>query len=439
MWLTGVVRVAETSQPQPSADSSVSFPVAGHMVEADTPATYRLPNVSSSALRPRVVAEYAPPQGVLPQRPLSQNQPFSYSRSIALRPRTTQSPTFPVVAVHQKMDVSSGIHYLPTTAELTAQLLPAVQRGYGLAQRGALYAAQTEFVQVLRRVAQAKDAASGSNDHSRALAAGLRALDEAEDFVPRGLQLEADLDVWIVASSHRTPVLPAYSEELSPYAAVTLYHAYAERQLAQAVAGEQAGSMALHGLGKIDARLAERSDDDVQLVRSATTMYSAALAARGDNHLAANELAVLLCRNGRPVEAARLFERTIDLAATATAYHNLAVAQQKLGLQLQAAANERESQRLAAWERASGAVSRRAGVEWVSPADMARVAQPTPMVHAMPPAVAKKSPWQRTVELAKSLPLPSAGALKDEPLPSHGADAALPFAAPTLSNDTRRR
>ncbi len=65
--------------------------------------------------------------------------------------------------------------YMPTANELNVQLLPAVQRGYDLAQRGALFAAQTEFVQVLRRVAQARDAASRSNEHSRALAAGLRA------------------------------------------------------------------------------------------------------------------------------------------------------------------------------------------------------------------------------------------------------------------------
>ena len=59
--------------------------------------------------------------------------------------------------------------FRPRSSELTTQLLPAVQRGYNLAQRGAFFAARTEFIQVLRRVAQAKDAASGTNEHSRAL------------------------------------------------------------------------------------------------------------------------------------------------------------------------------------------------------------------------------------------------------------------------------
>ena len=270
----------------------------------------------------------------------------------------------------------AALAYPATKSELTNQLLPAVQRGYNLAQHGAFFAARTEFIQVLRRVAQAKDAGSSTDDHARALAAGLRALDEADDFVPQGVQLEAELDVRKVASSHRTPVLRDYPEEVLPQEAVVLYHSYAQQELSIAASGEQAGSMALYGLGKVNARLAERRDDDVQLTRGAMTMYSAALDACPDNHMAANELGVLLCRTGHAAEAVDRFTRAIDLAPNATAYHNLAVAQQKLGMAGQAAANEQESQRLAALDRSAGAVSRRAGVQWVSPAEMARVTQP---------------------------------------------------------------
>ncbi|MEX0586266.1 MAG: hypothetical protein WD176_06465, partial [Pirellulales bacterium] len=294
--------------------------------------------------------------------------------------------------------------FVPMTSELSPQLLPAVRRGYALAQRGAMYAARAEFVQVLRRVVQAKDAAANSDAHSQALAAGLRAIDEAEDFVPDGVRVEAELDVRIVASSHRTPVLGEWPEEVSPHEAVALYHRYAQEQLVAAVAGEQAGSMALHGLGKVSATLAERGNGDPALVRHAMTMYSAALSACPNNHLAANELGVLLVREGRADEAARLFERTIDMAPSATTYHNLSVAQGKLGFPGEAAANEQESQRLAAVERATGAVSRRAGVEWVSPDQMSGVAQPglTPTAQVPPQP---KSRWQKTVEMARSLPL----------------------------------
>jgi tetratricopeptide (TPR) repeat protein len=316
--------------------------------------------------------------------------------------------------------------------DLTSQLLPAVQRGFGLAQRGAMYAARTEFVQVLRRVAQAQDAAAGSNEHSRSLAAGLRALDEAEDFVPDGVQLEAELDVRTTASSHRTNILPPEPEEVLPSTAVMLYHGYAQDQLKQAIAGEQAGSMALYGLGTIYGRLAERKDDDVQLSRSAMTMYAAALGACPNNHLAANELGVLVCRNGQAEEAAALFMQAINFAPSAVAYHNLAIAQQRSGQPATAAANEMESQRLAALERARGDVSRRAGVRWVTPQEMARASQPVNRTSAAvaqpqaPPPPTTKSTWQRVTESTKALPFPGRRT-KEDLGPVQGERVARPM------------
>jgi hypothetical protein len=324
--------------------------------------------------------------------------------------------------------------YTPSSAELTGQLLPAVQRGCNLAQRGALFAAKAEFIQVIRRVAQANDAEWGTDQHSRALAEGLRALDEAADFVPDGTGLEGELDVQIAASSHRTPIVRQGRADVAPHTAVALYHSLAQERLAAAVGGQQSGSMALYGLGKIHARLAERNHDDILSTRSAMTMYAAALAACPSNHLAANELGVLLCRNGHPGEAARLFERSIDHSPRATTYHNLAVAQQRMGMTGPAIANRQEADRLAAWERSTGAVSRRAGVEWVSPSEMAHVASPplpavpvaenaippglptaqnapSPIPNTAPPVV-PKSPWQKATEIAKRLPLPGAGSEK---------------------------
>jgi tetratricopeptide (TPR) repeat protein len=409
--------------------------VAGDVVDAQSPALYRLPRVSTFApppTKPSVVQQLpavapSPPQsaGSIPARQRTEMDSQAVKIQRGVNRRTVEIEAAPALQIAQpkvedvpRFDMPTfklpaataptpamAAPYAPTTTELTPQLIPAVQRGYAMAQRGAMYAARAEFVQVLRRIAQAKDAANNSDNHSQALAAGLRAIDEAEDFVPDGVQLEAELDVRIVASSHRTPVLGDCPADASPHEAVALYHRYAQDQLVAAVGGEQAGSMVLHGMGKISATLAQRASGDPAMKRSAVTMYSAALATCPSNHLAANELGVLLVRDGRADEAARLFERTIDIAPSATAYHNLAVAQGKLGFHREAAANEEEAQRLAALERASGAVSRRAGVEWVSPDEMAGVAQPalTRTGHVPP-----KSLWRKTVDMARSLPMPGA-------------------------------
>jgi tetratricopeptide (TPR) repeat protein len=185
-------------------------------------------------------------------------------------------------------------------------------------------------------------------------------------------------------------MLSDHEDDILPQDAVTLYHTFAQQRLAHAALDEQAGSMALYGLGKVYARLGERRDDDVQCIRGAMTMYCAALDACPTNNLAANELGVLLCRTGHPAEAIENFTRAIDVAPTATAYHNLAVAQQKLGLAAESAVNERESLRLAAMERAAGATSKRAGVQWVSPEEMSRVLQPAPLTAGNDSAIATR-------------------------------------------------
>ncbi len=297
----------------------------------------------------------------------------------------------------------------PTNANLTEQMLPAVQRGFAMARRKALYAAKTEFVQVLRRIAQANDAATNSTMHSAALASGLRTIDEAEDFMPGGVQLEGDIDVRMIASTHRTDVLPAGTQPISPYEAVALYHGYAQQRLEEAVAHEQAGSMALHGLGVVHSQLADREDGDVRLSRYSMTMYSAALGVCPNNHLAANELGVIVYRSGRPAEAVGLFQQAIDFAPSAIAYHNLAMAQQRLGLAGQAAANESESQRLAAKERSRGEVSQRTGVRWVTPEELKNTSPPidrSESVVSEPQPVKQpesKSRWQRVVDSTRSL------------------------------------
>lgn len=366
--LLGNARSATAEQP-PEVN-----PVSGEIAEADAPTTYRLPLIGLCDLAEEHLALGTPP----PAPPAS-----ATTDDAAPAPST------------------AGLAFPANSNELTKQLLPAVQRGYNLAQRGAFLAARTEFIQVLRRVAQAKDATTGTSEFSTALAAGLRAMDEAEDFVPEGAQLEGELNVRSMASSHRTPVFSERTEDVLPQEAVGLYHKFAQERLAHAAVDEQSGSMALYGLGKVYQRLAEQRDDDVTCIRGAMTMYCAALDACPNNNLAANELGVLQCRTGHPNAAIENFQRAISIAPSATAYHNLAVAQQKLGLEPQSAANEQESQRLAAWDRANGAVSRRAGVQWVSPAELARVSQPAQLGQATTESATATKPQSPTQQRSR--------------------------------------
>jgi tetratricopeptide (TPR) repeat protein len=388
-YVSGCLLMAASMTSMVSAEGGgKSLPVHGETVDAEGQAAYRLPLIG--LCDPAEEGVVTGESGAISKAPAKPDD-ATVSGGGDAKPQAAEGPRS-----------GASLAIPPTSGALTTQLLPAVQRGYNLAQRGAFFAARTEFIQVLRRIAQAKDAAAGTDEHSRELAAGLRAMDEADDFVPLGAQLEAELDLQKVASAHRTPVLHGHTEPVLPQDAVALYHSYAQEQLSKATVDERAGSMALYGLGKVYARLAERRDDDVQYVRCAMTMYCASLDACPDNNLAANELGVLLCRTGHPAEAVTNFVRAIDTAPSATAYHNLAVAQQKLGMAAQGMANEQESQRLTAMDRATGAISKRAGVQWVSPEELARCSQPAALgpatasepMTASRPAAATPTTWR---------------------------------------------
>jgi tetratricopeptide (TPR) repeat protein len=408
--------------PLRPADPDDTLPVAGDPSDTELPPMYRLPPVGRVELQPESTSSGSILDGAPREEP------------VAPPADTWELPPLDIAADGEDTDaavaprIDETLLFTPDSRELTQQLLPAIRRAHDLAQRGALYAAQTEFIQVVRRISQVKDAESGTEQHSRALADGLRALDEAGDFIPDGAALEGELDVRIVASAHRTAVVRDWPTVVAPHAAIALYHQFANERLAFAVGGEQAGSVALYGLGKMHARLAELNDHDLRSTRNAMTMYRAALAVCPSNHLAANELGVLACRQGDPAEAVRLFEQAIDGAPTATAYHNLAIAQQKLGLYGPAGANQQEAERLAAWDRAHSALSRRLGIQWVSPHQLAQVASPPGIVTgvggpSMPESLptgqnapmpqpivsrpdAPKSPWQKVAAFTKSLPVP---------------------------------
>lgn len=303
------------------------------------------------------------------------------------------------------------LSYTASTNDLSKRLSGDVQAGFKLGKSGAVYAARSKFVSVLRQIAQAKDAEAGSNDHTTALAEGLRTLDDADDFVPRGNALEAELDVAAIASSHG---LRLVGERTSSHEAIARYSQHAAAKLAQAAAGEPAGSMALYGLGKSYARL-EAQGDAPTAGRKGTVMFRAAVNTNTENYLAANELGVRLARAGRYQQASKVLRQAASQpSAIATIHANLAAVEQRIGNDQTAALAKSHSEQLAQSERASGQVSRRLGVEWVAPDQFRRGApqqvaaasipsphQPAAPVFTAAPPQRVESGWSGFVAKAK--------------------------------------
>ncbi len=216
---------------------------------------------------------------------------------------------------------------------VTQQADRLIEHGMSLASRGALYAARVEFIQALRMITQALDTLKGTTEHSRSLARGMQALEEADDFVPRGTQLEGNLNLSAIVVVHKTPVL--HDEDLSdmtPLVALQRYYTYAQDQFAKACGGEPVASRALYGIGKLHTELGGQSGDASRLNGpKAMAFHQAALIVEPKNHRAANELGVLLARYGQLDEARNVLLQSLRTKQLPEAWHNLAVVHKRLG------------------------------------------------------------------------------------------------------------
>ena len=218
-----------------------------------------------------------------------------------------------------------------------------LRQGFRLAERGALYLARAEFVGVMELIAQANDLQHGTQFYTQSLTAGLlAALEESRDFV-RVRPIGKQLDIERIVSGHRTQILKEEDfEAISPLVAARRYYTYAQEQLAGAAAGEARCSIALYGLGKAATSSGEASPAErMEWMAQAMVLHQAALMADRANFRAANELGVILARNGDWLHARNLLVHSVRLSPHPSTFRNLAVAHTRLGeTQLAAAASQ---------------------------------------------------------------------------------------------------
>ncbi len=340
---------------------------------------------------------------LLPPEPLDTNLPLPGTSAPLLAVERSVEPSIaeqpPIES--EPLDCPTAMTGGLTDARLNEQAKSKIRRAYAVANRGAYYAARQELIEVLRMVSHAKDAKLGIPKQTEALAAGLRALEEAEDFVPRGTQLEADMAIHVICASHRTPVArQPGSSDILPQQMMDRYFRYAQLKLASSVSGEPAGSMALHALGKLSSQLGDVEPEKHRLAaRHAVAFQQAALLAHGQNHLAAHELAVLLADAGHFAEAEKLLRQVLARDPNAVVLRNLSHVQEKLGLSQQAYANRELASRLAH----NGASGTNNNVAWVSPQDFARSSG---YVSGMSTAMARPPVVQPTTRQQAPMPPP---------------------------------
>jgi tetratricopeptide (TPR) repeat protein len=257
-----------------------------------------------------------------------------------------------------------------------------IERANQMARKGMLFAARNELVQALELVAHANDVRHGTAQHAAALAAGLTALKEADDFSAQPGGDSARIAAQEIARSHRTTILHG-AGEFSPLVAQQHYYAFAQQQLSLALAGEPAAAKALYSLGKIQMALAGPASQTQSLHGPrAMVCYQAALAIDSRNYQAANELGVLLARYGQWTEARRALLHSVTIQPHVEGWHNLAAVHRRLGETELAQLAENERRLLASKPPARGASSAASSAEkivtWVDSQTFATAAASTP-------------------------------------------------------------
>jgi tetratricopeptide (TPR) repeat protein len=251
----------------------------------------------------------------------------------------------------------------------------AARQGYDLAERGAMYSARSQFIDALRILADAMDAQRNTTAHARALNAGLRAIQEVDDFVPRSGELDTDLNFRLLIDSHHTPVLKERSlAGITALQAQRLYLTYAQEQLAAAAGDQPVASLALHGLGKICTAPTEMHGPREQIAEAKAVVFQqAALMVEPKNFMAANELGVLLTRFGRLPEARSALEHAVAMSGGPTEWQNLAIVCDRLGEPAKATAARQQATLAVARLQQAGYAS--AGlkypIQWIDPTSFA--------------------------------------------------------------------
>lgn len=229
-----------------------------------------------------------------------------------------------------------------------------IQQAFSLADKGATYSARKQLEAALETIAHALDSHYQLHAHTDCLARGLLAVQEAGDFLPRSGNPRSGLKPAVSSAKHNSTVLTEEERaELQPIEAMRRYFSFAQRNLVAATGGLPAASQAFYGLGKLCMAQAAQSPSLERISNlRAMLFFQAALQVNQDNYSAANELGVLLARDGRLDEARQILQLGVAVQPLPETWHNLAVVHERLGEFEQANRSRLE------WQRATEATQR---------------------------------------------------------------------------------
>lgn len=221
---------------------------------------------------------------------------------------------------------------LRVNPQVEVRALKHIEYGESLSKRNSYLAAQEEFTLALILIARSHKLKSAPSIYADRLADGLKALDDAADFVASKAENSQVSILRQKISSHSTRLIsPNDIGSISRIQALDIYCGYAQAQIQQAIGRSRAGSSALHALGKLES-LSSISDRRYDWTRQARALvfFRAAMSCDPANAVCSNDLGVLLYEMGRLQEAQQALKISIELSSSHIAWTNLAAVHQQL-------------------------------------------------------------------------------------------------------------
>ena len=254
-----------------------------------------------------------------------------------------------------------------------------VSTAFEMAQRKAYHSARARFIDALHVVASSLDEQAGATAHSSALKRGLTAYQECADFLPRSESTANRVSAHATVLGHETPILKQVeTQQLTPGYCIRQYMQYAEQELSNALGNDPNASQALYGLGRLETQglFSANAASKIQAQRS-MLLYQVALIIDDQNFAAANELGVLLARDGRFEQAKDALRHCVRVSPQPTAWKNLAAVHSRLGETRLARLAGREVEKAARSAHPKGTLAQQPRVEWVDTGTFAQINPPS--------------------------------------------------------------
>jgi hypothetical protein len=298
-------------------------------------------------------------------------RPIAPRGDVVVRSAGASDATVPLPTVRPDAQVrpNAPTVALPSGAPVAPQAVCAAARqrmssAAQAAERRALYTARAEFLEALRQLAENRPAAESAEPPATVFAEAFATLEEADDFVAHVASGHWPRDAARIAATHRSAASKTLPAQATSASAARHYVRFASQRLAMALGESSQVSWALHGLGKVHVLLAAEPSSVVPNPHlKAEAMYDAAVRTDRRNWQAANELGVLLAKQGRYAEAAVHLQQSVAVQPRGESLHNLAVVLHHCGQTAQA----RELHQHSLAMGYGRPTSRRPEVIWVSP------------------------------------------------------------------------